>query len=918
MRLGFDSPLFLFLLLLLPLVPLSARALRLSRMRKVLVATARLAVLTCLALALSGLYLRLPSHKLGVVFLVDASDSVGPEGIAQAKEFVRKAYQLAGRDVDLGVVVFGKEPLIDSLTSSDGKLPDFLSRPDSTATDIPSAMRLAFSMFPADSSKKIVLLSDGNNNMGDMQEVSRLARMFGVTVDYYPVSQLPKADALVDSVKAPARIKPGQSFSLQIVVSSTVQQRAKLTVLDGDKGVVSTDVSLKAGKNTFLVPLPGQGQGVHKWEARIEAAQDEISQNDRAASFTYVESPSRVLVAEGTPGEASGLVAALKAGKLVVDTVDSNDIPKDISTLAKYDAVVLVNVPANSLQDAGKTLQVYVHDLGKGLVAIGGDRAFALGGYFNTPLEQTLPVDSQIRNPDEEPQVAVVMAIDKSGSMAACHCEGSKLLEQYPGGIPKVDIAKESAILSSETLGPNDIFGVVAFDTAPRWVVRPEPVTDKGSIAEKVAGIQGSGGTNIYGGLAEAIDSLIKVKAKNKHVILLTDGWSNVGNYDELISKARSHGITISTVSAAGGSIQLLRSIAEKGGGTFYNTRDSADIPQIVLKETQKHMRAYIQERQFYPSSYAPSPILRGIDSTPPLLGYVATFPKPGSTVALVSPQKDPVLAQWQYGLGRAIAWTSDAGGRWSKSWLGTQQYARLWQQAVDWVMPRSSENVQVSTTYEDGYTSVAVDAVNPSGSFINGAQARAVIAAPSGQTHEVNLEQTAPGRYEGKLQTTVPGSYITSVTLSTPTGTLNAPTSGFIVPYSPEYKSFGLNTAILEALSSATGGSKLNAPQEIFRSDAKSYSRIDLWWPLLLASLLCLLLEVAFRRLRLSSELLKVLDVRRLGTIRSAGRPGAPVDRLSNTSGGLEGLTEDREEPSIRDERLSRLRAARDRARKR
>ncbi|MDP9352485.1 MAG: VWA domain-containing protein, partial [Chloroflexota bacterium] len=705
------------------------------------------------------------------------------------------------------------------------------------------------------------------------------------------------------------------SFEIEVAVHSTEARGGTLEVLGDGQVLAQRPVQLVAGVNRYTVEVGEQPRGFRRWQARVLAEGDSISQNNQGDAFTYVESPPRVLVAEGAPGEGTNLRAALQATGLQTDLIPASALPRGLTALSEYASVVLVDVPLSALPDRGALLQTYVRDLGRGLVTVGGEDSYALGDYFDSPLEAALPLDSRLKNKQEDPAVAMVMAIDKSGSMAASHAG------EAGGEIPKVEVAKAAAVQSAELLGPDDEFGVVAFDTAARWVMRPAPLSENPNVDEQVADIQGSGGTNIYGGLAEAIASLKSSKASIKHVILLTDGWSNVGDYDKLLAEARAAGITVSTVSAQGGSPELLRSIAEKGGGEFYIADDNRKIPEIVVKETRTRVRRYIQENEFFPSISAPSPVLKNLEQTPSLLGYVSTTPKPSAVVALSSNEQDPVLAQWQYGLGRSVAWTSDAQSRWSRNWIGTPEYVRLWSQAVGWTLARASENVQVQVSQSAGEARIEVDALQPDGTYLNDARAQAGVVSPSGDVTEVPLTQVAPGRYEAVAPATEPGAYITSVSLSADGEVLQAPTTGFAVGYSPEYRALGPNAAAMSRVAALTGGRELTAPAEVWRNDLPAVmSSRSLTWPLLLLALLLLPVEVAVRRLKLTN--LPVAQVARTPRIAPARVSVSQPEAIASDSPAPgaprvpeAGLEDAQPTAPVEVDRMERLRSAKRRA---
>lgn len=851
MSLSFSQPWTLLGLSLLPLVVWGGAVRLRGRGLAWAVLSLRCMAVAALVLALAQPVLQLSSRAAGVVFLIDGSDSVSPSDRQAAVEFVRAAQAAAPAGTLTGVVVFGAEPRVEQEPAAGAALGNIETRVDGSATDIAAAVRLGVALFPAGTARRLVLLSDGRSTSSTIEAAVRAVAQAGAPVEVRPIGSARASDAVVESLDAPARVRQGQAFELTASVRSAQSMSAALQILGDGQLIAERQVQLDPGPNQFTVAVPAQPRGFRRWQARLVSNLDTEPRNNRADAFTEVESPPRVLIAEGRTDEGAPIEAALKATGLESVRLPAVQLPRTPSALSEYAAVVLVNVPLAALPDKGDGLRVYVHDLGRGLITVGGDSAYALGAYFDSPLEQALPVESRLRNRKDEPAVALVMAIDKSGSMAVCHCaQGGG--PDPPGSTPKVDVAKEAAIRSAAALGPDDEFGVVAFDTAARWVVHTAPLVDKAAAESSVADIQGSGGTNIYGGLAEAIDSLKQSRAAVKHVVLLTDGWSNVGNYDALLAEARAAGITVSTVSAGGGSPELLASIASKAGGVFYQPRSSSEIPEILVRETQSRLRRYVQEETFTPAAAAPSTILKDITTVPPLLGYINTSAKPSATVALLSPSRDPVLAQWQYGLGRSVAWTADAGGRWTREWMGTPQFRRLFSQAVDWARGRPSSNVEAAVHVENGRVRLEVDARTPTGSYLNGAAGSAQVFGPDGGTASAALEQTAPGRYSAELPAGQPGSYVASVSLSTPRERLQTPPVGFGIGYSAEYRESGPDFGALALIAAQTGGAEVKSPADVFRRPVPAGTTSHhLWRPLLLTALLLLPIEVALRRAR-------------------------------------------------------------------
>ena len=322
---------------------------------------------------------------------------------------------------------------------------------------------------------------------------------------------------------------------------------------------------------------------------------------------------------------------------------------------------------------------------------LGGRESYGAGGYLDTPLEEALPVYMTVRDRERSPDVAMVAVVDKSGSMADCHCTGDNRDAANPSGqrgFEKVDIAKEAILRAAEALAPTDQLGVVAFDENAHWAVRTAPI-DFGAIGNGL-GFRADGKTNIYAGLKAAYDDLVNNPATLRHIVLITDGWSSSGAYDALLDDMRAAGITLSTIGTGGGSARVLRRLAEESGGRYYDAADATTIPDIFLRETIRTAGEQIVEETFQPIPSASSEILDGLDAgrLPQLLGYNATTAKGSATVSLLTGREDPLLAQWQYGLGRAVAWTSDARQQWATPWIGTPEFGTLTAQLVAWTLP--------------------------------------------------------------------------------------------------------------------------------------------------------------------------------------------------------------------------------------
>ena len=663
-----------------------------------------------------------------------------------------------------GIVAFGREALVERLPSDLADIDRIASTPVTSASDIGAALRLATALFPDDAQKRIVLLSDGNDTTGGGQAEAALAAARDVRIETRRIGPGDVDEVLIERLTSPSTARLGESIPIVAEIRSTVAQTATVRLFADGALAATQPVQLTAGVTRVTFDVKPTEAGFHTFRAVVEAARDTFSQNDRADTNTIVKGEPRTLVLAGDDTVAAELVAALKDQREQVDTIVPEALPTDFASLAGYDSVVLVDVPRLRLNDRQlAALQVYVRDLGKGLVMVGGPKSYGAGGYQKTPLEETLPVDMGVRDRQKQPDIALVVVIDQSGSMAACHCNsfnGGMGGGSGIGGVQKVDIGKEAILRAAAALTERDELGVVGFNEAAHWVVRTQPLGGIGDLQGQIAGIRADGQTNIYAGLDQAVQSLEGTSATRRHIILLTDGWSTSGQYDAILAKMKADGITLSTVGAGGGANPFLEQLAKQGGGRFYAATNPSSIPDIFLKETQQVSGQQIVEETFFPIQTSSSPILRGLDAgLPQLRGYNGTTIKPAAQSILVTARDDPLLASWQYGLGRSVAWTSDSTGRWAKDWVGWSGFNRFFSQLVSWTFP-GEETGGIEATFETtgNATGLHVESVEPDGSPRDFYSTSASIVGPDLEPVTVNLVQVAPGVYTAPLGELTPG----------------------------------------------------------------------------------------------------------------------------------------------------------------
>ena len=913
MSLSFVYPQFLWLLLVTPLlvwIGWLGRQ-RLSRGRFLTSLAIRVFLFSLLVCALAGIQLRLKSDMLTTVFILDASDSIPANDQVYAEKIIQDSLVSMSGDDQAAVIVFGEDALVERLASKIKDLAIISSIPMTTRTDIANALQLAQAIFPGEGAKRIVLLSDGRENLGAAIDQAELASTSNIQLLYVPLGgQQGEVEVWLDSLDAPAEIRQGQEFELKFTVKTTKPVDATIRVFENDVLIQSLEKRfLPTGEsNPELIRIPikdksteQSGDSFRRYRIQIIPSEDTRLQNNEASAFTIVHGPPSVLIVEGRPGSGDNLAEALGKAKFRLNQSSPKAMPTTIAELANYDSIILVDVPAGDLPSGvSEILTVFVRDLGKGLLVVGGPQSFGAGGYLRTPLEKTLPVDMDVRDKEIQSNLALVLAVDKSGSMGRCHCDNPDLFQSYSpreSGQAKVDIGKEAIMRAAGAVGNQDYLGVIAFDSQPHWVLDLKPLVDPFTLEQAIGGFQAEGQTNLQAGVQAAYDALQKVQAKRKHIILMTDGWVRQGDLTPLAREMQKEGVTLSIVAAGEGAGAYLNTLAQVGGGKFYPAISIQDVPDIFLKETIKSVGEYIIEEPFYPVIVNPgSSILRGLDtsSMPPLLGYNGTSAKNTARLDLITPRGDPLLAYWQFGLGRSAAWMSDMKGQWATHWLSWEGFPRFVTQLVTWTLPAPRiEGLSATAKLQENQAVIQVETVKKDGSPYNFLTGSATIIDPNLEKTELPLKQTGAGQYQAAKSVSKPGVYLVRIGVNDDDQSLGQITLGLVVPFSPEYRFNGVNQGLLDQLARITGGKKLETDrlETVFFHNLNSIDNArEIWLPLLILVAVLFPIDVAIRRLTLKKK-----DI---AQVYAWMRNSIPLQRSSNVAQSrlLNGLFEARQ----------------------
>jgi len=811
------------------------------KLRKQLIVGCRTLFLILMILALSGLNLRWSVDTTTTLFVMDASDSM--QGQRQYIEgFVRDAIDEKSAKDQIGVLSFGDNALIESFVAKDAVFSKIESEPRGIYTNIEEALNTAVSLMPQNSKKRIVLLTDAEENAGNSARLASTLLEQNIELKIHKLERNIDKEAAIESVTVPQRLRIGEQFNIVVNINSKVKTGAKLTLISGRTKVAEQRVELQKGSNKFVFRDTAEMGGFKSYRAVLEPDIDTDTRNNEASTFTNVLDKPRVLVLEDVTGEAAEVEKILQASNIEYDKMEAFYAPSTLEELSKYKSVILCNVSSDNLNEGFlNSIESYVRDLGGGMIATGGENSFALGGYYKTPLEKVLPVNMELKGKKEIPDMAILLIIDKSGSMT----EGR-------GGITKLDIAKEAAARTLDSMREKDSIGVIAFDDTAYWVVEPQKITDPEAIRDDIGTIRPGGGTSIIPALEEGYEKISKVDAKIKHIILLTDGQAERTGYEALVEKMKKENITASTVAVGeGADVTLLENIAKGANGRFYYTDAGDNIPRIFAKETFMAAKAYLNNREFTPVITNQHNIIADAasDGLPSLLGYIAATPKSTARMLLASDQEDPILTVWQYGLGKTIAWNSDISGKWSANYVGWGDNISLWQNMINWTIEKyESDNLTAEVVQEGGKGVISVQAENASEQL----ETTAVIVSPDMTSQEVSLYPTVPGQYSGDFDIKSQGAYLIKVLQNKNGETVGAASTGVSIQYSPEYR-LDQKSDNVERLAKETGAVYIEKPEDVYKGNMENiFGVVDITPFLLIMAILIFLIDIALRRLNL------------------------------------------------------------------
>ena len=676
----------------------------LGKTRSTVALLVRLSVLGLFILALAEPRVVRRNDGLALIYALDVSDSMGGKVSDQSLNYILKTAGAKPEKDEAGLVVFGRDAAVELPPRLSFPFEVINARVAKDGTDIAKALSLAAAVVPEDRQGRIVLVSDGVENEGNVAGILDDLKSRHVAVDVLPVQYDYQYEVWLERLDLPRQVKIGETYEASVLLDSLQPGDGKLVLRENGKVIAEQTVHYDAGKNRYTLPLYFREPGYYEYVATIEPppGKDGWQENNTAINFLYLKGEGKVLLVtdpQGDPRDWETLVKALKDAKRLVEVRSAFEFPRDAMSLMPYDCVVFVNVAADSFDPVQmQSMRDAVYNQGIGFLMVGGKNSFGPGGYHRTPVEEALPVDMDIAQKKVMPKGALVIVLHT--------CE-------FPeGNVWAKRIAKEAI----RVLGAQDEAGVLIYGPGgDQWVFPLTPAGDYEHMVTLINQCQPSDMPSFQSIMQMGLTGLHASDAAAKHMIIISDGDPSPPTPD-LVNQFLAEKISVSTVVInphGGEDISSMQALASVTGGRHYLVMDPNELPSIFIKEAKTLKRSMIQNTTFVPAVEFSSPVLKGIGAMPPLHAYVLTTPKARSVTILKGPSKDeinPVLSTWRFGLGTAAAFTSDLSPNWGSDWVQWNQYEPFVKQLmieISRVEQHSDLNLQTFASGDEGVIQV-------------------------------------------------------------------------------------------------------------------------------------------------------------------------------------------------------------------
>jgi Mg-chelatase subunit ChlD len=691
----------IWLLLLIPV----AAGLYLWPMPSRLLTGMRILILLLLALALCAPAIRIPSHVGTVIVVADGSLSMPSDNQTRQMEVIDLLQKSMPRTDRLGIVTFGEKIAVEKFPLED-TFSGFVHEVETDGSRLSEALERALSLIPPKRPGRILVLSDGRATGGDPGAIAAQAAGRNIAIDYRLQERPALNDTAISRVDAPVAVYPGQSFLLTAWIYSPAPQEIQYELVRGKTKLAAGIRSVSSGLTRFTFRDQGEKSGTQSYLLRIRGGeQDPVPENNTAKILVGVEG-SRAVRCVTQPPESSGLVSLLQRGELDIQATDPDSCLWSLEELSNYSAVILEDAPANKIGTRGmENLAAWVEQAGGGLMMTGGKNAYGPGGYYKSPLEHILPVSMELRREHREFQLAIVIALDRSGSMS-----------MQVGKQTKMDLANLASVEVLELLTETDELGVIAVDSSAHVIADCQKIGDNPGLRERILSIESrGGGIFVYTALTRAFEMIQSAEAGTRHIILFADAADaeEPGQYRELLAKCNQANITVSVIGLGKPTdkdARFLEDVAARGAGRIYFTEDAEDLPRLFAQDTFVVARqTFINEQTAFKITGSMVGLTQFPFSPPGEIGgYNLCYLREGVSPAAVTMDKyeAPIVAAWLKGLGRVLCYTGQADGQYTGPLVQWQDVGHFFTSQARWTagaMGEFENKVLITQKVENG-----------------------------------------------------------------------------------------------------------------------------------------------------------------------------------------------------------------------
>jgi Mg-chelatase subunit ChlD len=826
----------------------------------------RLGIILLLLFAMSGLALKLPSRAGTIVVVADRSFSMPAGSDLAEKEAIDLIQRAMGNDDRLSVVSFGQNAAIERAPQS-GAFAGFTYQVERDASSLTEALEKALALIPVDSPGKILVISDGLWTGKDPSTAAAKAAMRSIAVDYRSLQRSTANDLAIAQIDAPVTVTPGETFMITAWVKAPAQQEINFELQRGmgqtEQLLAAGKTSVKSGLNRLTFRDNAGDPGAQGYVLRITGnGDDPIPENNSAKILIGVQGQRPILVLTGS--QNSGLARLLTAGGMKIKTIQPEKSEWTLDELAQFSGLLIENLAAGKIGVRGmETIASWLTDTGAGMMMTGGKNAYGPGGYFKSPLEPLMPVSMELRQEHRKLSLAMVVAMDRSGSMAV----------SVGGNRTKMDLANLATVQVLDLLSANDEFGVIAVDSSSHIITELNTVDVNARLRNRILQVDSNGGgIFIYEALTAAADMMLKAQAGTKHILLLADADDSEeeGMYKELLARCVDAGITVSVIGLGKPSdrdAELLRDIAKRGKGDIYFTESAADLPRLFAQDTIVVARSAFLEESTPVHFTGGLVTLTGkqFNSPPRIGGYNLTYLRPKANLAALTTDEyeAPVVAAWQAGSGRVLCYTGEADGAYTGSLASWKDAGEFFTSMARWTAGEGRGlpgNMLITQEVRNGISIIQLhlDPEKDEAEAGPSSLSESLVVAPSVTTLR-SVAGSKPSSETAAMQWSSADTLEVAIPLTgreTSLSSVEVPGVGRVtlapvaLPYSPEYKPASSEEGLsaLAHLAQATSGKERIDLPSIWKDLPRRLRMIELAPWLLILSLLFLLVEVLER----------------------------------------------------------------------